>query len=275
MARRLVFVLSFVVAALGLVSSAGAQPGLDPSPYHATPPMPQVMPSPMPSLPPPVSRAPGETPQKPFPNSDIPFSIVEPGFVAHVERDGRVRFDGSGKRGLLLVDPIRGPMIRRGFDLFGGGGDDPYLYQKLDALDRTRPTRARMKANWESEMMERALADLPAYCQAVWHNRAWSAEVRRQVLFELWDEAAEDGPAWLRDGGVRARLVIARFIAARIPPGSRDAYTAAELARLNRGRESRARFAPYADPEDPMDDRVAQGQGAAATAGALVMMRYL
>lgn len=274
MARRLAFVLALSTAALGLARAAEAQPGLGTSPYHATPPLPQVMPTPMPSLPPPVSRAPGETPQKPFPNSDIPFSIVEPGFVAHVERDGRVRFEGPGKKGMLLVDPIRGPMIRRGFDLFGGGGEDPYLHQKLDALDRTRPTRARMKANWESEMMERALADLPAYLQAVWHHRAWSPEVRRQVLFDLWDEAAEDGPAWLRDGGVRARLIISRFIASRIPPDSDEAYTAAELSRLNRGRESRARFAPYADPADPMDDRLAR-QGAAAAAGGLVMMRYL
>lgn len=273
MARRIGLSLALLLVT---GSPAGAQPGLDGSEYHATPPMPEVMPAPLPSLPPPVSRAPGETPKKPFPNSDIPFAIVEPGFVARVERDGRVRFDDGEQGGLLLIDPIRGPVVRRGFDWLGGAGQDPYLYHKLAALDRSRPTRARMKANWEAEMMDRALADLPHYLQAVWSERRWSAAVRRQILFELWDEAAETGPGWLRDGGVRARLIIGQFIATRIPPGSDEAYTAAELARLNRGRDSRDRFAPYADPMPRGGDRVArEDRVRRATVGGLAMMRYL
>jgi hypothetical protein len=104
----------------------------------------------------------------------------------------------------------------------------------------------------------------------VWRHRAWPAAVRRQILFELWDEAAEVGSAQLRDGGVRARLIIATFIASRLPPGSEDAYSATELARLNRDRKSRASFAPYRDAGGP-EERLAR----VGATRALALMRRL
>lgn len=252
-------VLAVAVLGLALVSEAAAQPGNNAGAYNATPPMPQVMPSPMPSLPPPVSTAPGETRSQPFPNSTVPFSIAEPGFVAHVQPDGRVRFSDGRRSGGLLIDPTSGPGGRWSFDLTDMlfGGPDPYLAAKLDVLDSTREHRLRMKANYETELMDRALSDLSHYLHAVWSYKSWSPAVRRRVLFELWDEAAERGNALMVDGGVRARVIISNFIAVRLPPGSKDAYTPSELAAFNRGRSSAVAFAPYGGARDPMTDRVA------------------
>jgi hypothetical protein len=269
----LVIVIALALALAG--STALAQPGLGGSEHHATPPLPETLPSPLPSLPPPVRKAPGETPAKPYPSSDFPFAIAEAGFVAYVERDGRVRFSDGRASGGLLVDPIVGPVGRARFDvtdwLLGRRGHDPYATQKLAILEQTRPTRERMRANWEVVMMDRALADLPHYLQAVWRQQAWPAAVRRQILFELWDEAAEEGSARLRDGGVRARLIIATFIASRLPPGSEDAYSAAELARLNRDRKSRTSFAPYRDAGEAEERLAIAGDGSPA----LALMRRL
>jgi hypothetical protein len=271
-----------LIAAASILATAevAAQPGSSPgAPQHATPPMPQVMPSPMTSLPPPVSTAPGETRSQPFPNSTVPFSIAEPGFVAHVGSDGRVRFSDGHRSGGLLIDPTSGPGGRWSFDLTDMlfGGPDPHLAAKLAVLDSTRTHRLRMKANHETELMDRALGDLTHYLHAVWSHRVWSPTVRRRVLFELWDEAAERGNSLMVDGGVRARVIISHFIAARLPPGSQDAYTAAELAQLNQGRASLAAFAPYANAADPNADRLARGGAPTnrrAAVTAIAMMRH-
>jgi hypothetical protein len=102
--------------------------------------------------------------------------------------------------------------------------------------------------------MERALADLPAYLQAVWAYPGWSPSTRRRVLFALWDEAAEEGNDLIVEGGERARNTIARFIAAKLPPGSPDAFTDKELVALNRARTSRTRFQPYEPAESPGEE---------------------
>lgn len=211
----------------------------------------------MPSLPPPVLLAPNEVPNTPYPNSDRPFTVVASGFIAHVERDGRIRFLDRRGDGGLLVDPIYGPLAHASFDLtdilFGWMGDDPYINQKLDLLDQTRPARIRRKANHEQRQMDNALADLPIYLQAVWTYREWTRAERRQVLFELWDEAAEDGNELIRDGGIRARVIISHFIATRIPEGSDYAFTAGELSRMNRERSADSAFNPYAEAtESPL-----------------------
>jgi hypothetical protein len=93
--------------------------------------------------------------------------------------------------------------------------------------------------------MRRALDDLPVYLEAVWQQTAWSPAVRRRVLFALWDETAEEGNALLVAGGAEARATIEHFIARRIPPGHRHAFTQGELSELNRMRTSRHAFAPY------------------------------
>lgn len=268
-----------IAIALAVPGAALAQPGSLRGPdHHATPPLPQVLPSPMPSLPPPVSRAPGETPSTPFPRSTQPFAIAAAGFVAYIERDGTVVFDDSSDASSVLIDPVFGPMGRASFDLTRlllGSSYDPYVAQKLDILDRTRATRARMRANWDQDLMERALSDLPHYLQAVYAQGQWPWDVRRQILFELWDEAAEDGNTLVREGGARARAVISHFIATRLPPDSEHAYTAAEVVELNRERRSRAPFVPYGTGAGATGDTVADaGFAGPSSMPAMVSMRY-
>ncbi|HTE53611.1 MAG TPA: hypothetical protein VK698_22300 [Kofleriaceae bacterium] len=224
---------------------AGAQPpGLAPSSghlplHHAVPPAPELFPSPLPSLPPPSRNAPVEP--------TIAFKMIATGFTAHVAPDGAIDF-GEGRAGFWAgADPVVGlaAMIQFDGDSVGGGKFDPYLPQKLALMEATREERWAMRRAHDEVVMQRALDDLPRYLDAVWSRPGWSASTRRQLLFALWDEAAEDGNELLRAGGAEARRLIEEFIALRLPPGSRLAFRAAELTRFNRARQSRQAFAPY------------------------------
>ena len=204
--------------------------------YHAVPPMPEVFPSPMPSLPPPA-RA-GET------GGQIGVVLNQGGFSAVLGEDGSIDFVDhtfGGGASLLLAWMT--------FDVTDGlmrsANEDPYLSQKLRIMDQTREERMAVRRGHDKIVMRRALDDLPVYLEAVWQQAAWSPAVRRRVLFALWDEAAEEGNALLVAGGAEARATIEHFIARRIPPGHRHAFTRGELAELNRMRTSRHAFAPY------------------------------
>jgi hypothetical protein len=184
--------------------------------------------------------------------------IDRPGYSARVNEDGSLDFGERLIGDASLLDPVRG--IGPYFTLDATDilmrimGDDPYLSDKLALMDLTREHRAAIRARYDEDRMERALADLPAYLRAVWSESEWSTSTRRRILFELWDEAAEDGNELVVAGAHRARSEIARFIAAELPPGSRNAFTPSELTALNRARHSRASFAPYdAEPShEPM-----------------------
>lgn len=280
--RLLLSAAAFSVAIFPALADAqpGSQgPGLHGSDYHATPPLPQVMPSPMPMLPPPVRLAPNEVPNTPFPNSDRPFSVVSDGFIAHVERDGRIRFSDRRSGGGLLVDPVYGPIGYASFDLtdllMDWLGEDPYVAQKLQIMDQTRPARIRRKANHEQVLMDRALADLPVYLQAVWTYPKWTRAQRRQLLFELWDEAAEDGNELIRDGGIKARVIISHFIAMRLPTGSKHAFTDSELERMNSERSAGAEFSPYEEGDLSRDQvaTVEDEDASGITVASLLMTR--
>ena len=79
------------------------------------------------------------------------------------------------------------------------------------------------------------------------------------MLFTLWDdceEATPEGPGATKsveatldqaraDAGTKARKQIVAFIRDELPAGSADAYSSAELERLNASRQSRERFSPY------------------------------
>jgi len=256
-------------AALTLAAArASAQPpGLTPSTghlpsHHAVPPVPEFFASPMPTLPPPSRAEPAD--------STIGFRVHMPGFTAKVKPDGSLHFDdrhvgfawlgadSQGGIGFAIQFDVT-DMVMRAY------GQDPYLPQKLRIMDETREERWAMRRDHDQVVMRRALDDLPRYLDAVWNQRRWSPEARRQLLFALWDEAAEDGNQFLRESGAEARRLIEEFIAHRLPPGSRYAFRAGELARLNRGRQSRQRFSPYLarqpggrenQPSEETDDEV-------------------
>jgi len=220
-------------------------PGLTPpggSPYHAVPPLPQLYSSPMPTLPPPSRNAPVEP--------TIGFGVTTTGFSARIGADGSIHFDDEGTGFWAGADPILGLAALIQFDTTDGAMraayQDPYAAEKLRFMDDTREERMAMRRVFDQVVMQRALDDLPRYLDAVWGQRRWSPSERRRILFALWDEAAEDDDYELvADGGAEARRLIERFIAFRLPPGSRHAFGMTELAQLNRIRQSRQSFAPY------------------------------
>jgi len=214
--------------------------------------MPEALPSPMPSLPPPAAKAPGETPATmPWFGS---YDIQRQGFTAHIAQDGSISFSDRQFGSMAFIDPVRGIAPYVNLDVTDAFmrmlGEDPYLSDKLAVLDATRGERIAIRKAHNEEMMHRALADLPSYLNAVWTYPHWSGSIRRQILFELWDEAAEDGNDLVREGGAQARLVIARFIAFKLPPGTPDAFSDEELMAFNRDRTSVEQFDPYSEIED-------------------------
>jgi len=242
MSSRLIVVTALVLAAPGaaLAQAPGqTSPGENPiagSRHHAVPPLPEVFPSPLPTLPPPA-RA-GET------GGQIGVVLNQGGFSAVLGEDGSIDFVnhhfGGGAMPLLawLTFDVTDEVMR-------SAGHEPYLYQKLRIMDATRGERMEVRRQNDRIVMRRALDDLPVYLEAVWQQTAWSPALRRRILFALWDEAAEEGNELLVAGGAEARASIERFIARRIPPGHRHAFTGGELAELNRVRTSRHTFAPY------------------------------
>ena len=264
---------ALAAAALAVEPAAAQPPGRTPplgtstSEFHATPPLPRVLPSPMPGLPPPRARG---AQVDPLASGGWSVSTGAAGWSAQVGPDGRIQFDGRALGAGAGVDPVLGLLAWLQFDstdaAMRAARQDPYLAAKLRLMDESRAERMRMRAAHDEEVMARAIDDLPAYLAAVWSVQAWSPAERRRVLFALWDEAAEDGNELLRAGGAAARATIERFIAARLPPGSRHAYRADELAALNRLRTSRAPFAPYR--RAAADDATAAAPAAAAPAAA-------
>ncbi|HWU90233.1 MAG TPA: hypothetical protein VN253_23375, partial [Kofleriaceae bacterium] len=139
------------------------------------------------------------------------------------------------------------PVIGGGFDLTDAfmrrKGADPYASKKLAFLDSTRDERVQIGSQHRAQQ----LVLTPQIVQK--HlDRAFllaDARARREALFELWDEVAETGDDKLVEAGRAARKLIIGVIRARLPAGGPDAYTADELAALNRRRQSKAPFAPY------------------------------
>jgi hypothetical protein len=249
-------------AALGLisltllfpVSLASAQPpGLVPPgghlpTQHAVPPIPYALPSPMPTLPPPSRNAPLEP--------TIGFGLGTGKFRADVRADGSIHFESESGGAWAGFDPVAGLIALVTFDTTDAAmhavREDPYLAEKLRLMEDTFEARVAMRRAWDEMVMQRALDDLPRYLDSVWRQRAWSPATRRRVLFALWDEAAEegDGNELVAEGGAEARRLIEEFIAYRIPPGSRDGFRRYEIVRLNRIRQSRRSFSPYAAVAD-------------------------
>ena len=95
--------------------------------------------------------------------------------------------------------------------------------------------------------MTATLRSLPRELEKMWRDDTRSLADRRRLLFERWDEcvdAREDSEA--ARVGAQARATVLSFIRTRLPAGSPDAYTQAELVALNARRVSRVPFAPYA-----------------------------
>ncbi len=136
-------------------------------------------------------------------------------------------------------------------------GIDPYASYKLKGLDETREERAAIGKRYRTQQLARSRQYVQRHIDRLWATTLDPA-ARRRGLFELWDDCAEKGPEMEAPGftpgaeddellvaGAAARSQVIGFIRSKLPAGSADAYTAAELARFNKRRKSRARFTPY------------------------------
>jgi hypothetical protein len=128
---------------------------------------------------------------------------------------------------------------------FGPGGLGQYDAGALAEQDRTRDTRRGVAAVRDAANLRAAVTRTPRDLDRLWRSAAPAAE-KRALLFEMWDECAESGPADVVDSARAVRAAIVAFIRRRLPPGSPDAFTAAELRALDRRRTSAEHFDPYA-----------------------------
>jgi hypothetical protein len=172
-------------------------------------------------------------------------------FVAHVRGDGSVRFNDRANLGVdgLGPDSRLNLTLQGHFDLtdalMRAHGEDPYRYEKERFLEETRDARGQMALADREDRFRQALVRMPGYLDRVWSHDSWTDAQRRRLLFDLWDEVAEDGDAALVHAGVQVRAIIEGFIRRRLPAGSRAAYTEQELLVLDGIRRSRTRFRPY------------------------------
>lgn len=141
------------------------------------------------------------------------------------------------RQGLGASFDVTDAMMRR-------QGIDPYASYKLKVLDETREERVAIGKRYRTQQLARAKQHVQKHLDRLWATTSDPAE-RKRGLFELWDDCAETGTAELVVAGAAARAHVIGFIRARLPAGSADAYTAAELARFNKQRKSRAPFSPY------------------------------
>ena len=172
-------------------------------------------------------------------NKDGTYTTEKETFIAHVGKDGKVKLADKPN-----IQPKSLFFVK--FDITDGVmrsvGVDPYSAAKLRYLDRTRDQRVEIGKQYTREQLAQSAEYARLNVERLWRQTADLA-ARKQGLFDLWDECEESGDAARVAGGEAARKFIISFIQVKLT--GRDAYTVEELARLNKGRRSKARFMPY------------------------------
>ncbi len=184
------------------------------------------------------------------PSADGSFTEQHPTFSAKVARDGSVKFTDAPNVGIDGVAGYEGnARIQGHFDFTDAvmrlHGEDPYSYEKAKFLDRTREERYGMALNDRHERLDEALLRTPKILAKIWAYQAWTPAERRQMIFKLWDECAEEGATEVVTTAAQVRATIVAFVRKHLAWGTVVAYTPAELEALNQHRQSKARFDPY------------------------------
>jgi hypothetical protein len=140
-----------------------------------------------------------------------------------------------------------GASIGGGFDItslvMSKLGMDPDQARKQKMMEATHEERAQQRAVHSDAQLRDADKLVRKTLAQLWRATTDPA-ARRQALFELWDEC-EEGEGARAEAGARVRTHVLGWIRAKLPAGSRDAYTDDEVARLNAGRRSSQPFKPY------------------------------
>jgi hypothetical protein len=161
-----------------------------------------------------------------------------PQFSAAIHSDGSVSFDDKSIRdfnGTSGTFDINDLVMR-------GKKEDPYRHEKQRFLAATAEKRNELQKRARAAELRGALAMLPGHLQSVWTDGRMSAHQRRDVIYQMWREAAS-GEDDTGRAGTEARAIIEQFIRDRLPRDTTDGYTDEELASYNR--PGRPKFAPY------------------------------
>lgn len=168
--------------------------------------------------------------------------FIHPGFVVDVRPDGSLRMKDKSTRwswkDLGFSFDISDSIMRR-------KGEDPYASDKLKLLEATLSWRQGLRRRWKRRLVDAYLDGLPRRLDAILKKPGMQPVEKRRILFLLWDECNEPDGTEMGKLGKLARDIILAFIRKRLPPAGGMAYTADELSRLNRSRESRDTFNPY------------------------------
>jgi hypothetical protein len=121
-------------------------------------------------------------------------------------------------------------------------GEDPYRYEKARFLSSTYEMRIKLAAESQVQDMRLALHDLPGRLEKLWADTTHPLAARRLIICMLWSELHRDAR------GREATAVINHFVRTRLPLGTANAYTPAEIANCNAGAAPTARFDPYSPP---------------------------
>lgn len=177
--------------------------------------------------------------------------------------DGRVAFEGVGLT--MIFDPRTGDVAfddRPGFQYegFGGGssqrqgltfnfdlndgmhrrhGSDPRQAERRWLMSRTQSYRESAQDQAAATQAETASRSVRGRLQRILDDEARPIASRRARIFATWDLCSES------DAGASARRSIIAFIRERLPQGSANAFTSAEIASFNARRRSAEPFAPY------------------------------
>jgi hypothetical protein len=162
-------------------------------------------------------------------------------YVAKVDPDGKIHIHDKPniqREGIGLRFDVNDALMRK-------FGSDPYASAKLKMMDRTRDQRVAIGKEYKREVLSHSGEYMRKNINWLWGMTGDLAK-RKQGLFDLWDECAETGSEELVNGGIDARRVLVAWVQLKLV--GKQAYTAAELARLNAHRRSKMVFAPYEVP---------------------------
>jgi hypothetical protein len=211
--------------------------------------------------PPPKPFAPLPQPATPDSGEPDPRATHE-GFSLHTAPDGSAHLEDTRNLRFAIEPtpyrdsdrPIEHPIGAIGatvmkFDvtdwMMRSHGDDPYASAKLAQLDATRDERAQIGARHRHVELDHAGELMQRNLEQLWATVADPAE-RKRELFALWDECSETGSTDVVEASAHARTRVVKFVRTHLPAGTPEAFTAAELAALDRDKQSHASFRPYA-----------------------------
>jgi len=117
-------------------------------------------------------------------------------------------------------------------------GEDPYGLEKAHFLSATFDFRIKLALEARKADLKLAFEDLPARLDDLWGDERYSPRERRRILYELWYET-DNTP-----DGERAASIIRGFVRRRLPCGSPDSFTRAELEAFAKAHPGRLLVAP-------------------------------